>query len=1019
MFATTRSTLLLVGVLFHLIYLFSIFDIYFRSPLVHGMTPHRVPMPAPAKRLVLLVADGLRADKIYEPYHNATSGLTEELAPFLLSRLRSGGSWGVSHTRVPTESRPGHVAAIAGFYEDVSAVTKGWKMNPVEFDSLFNESRHTWSFGSPDILPMFAHGASDANRVDMYMYPPEFEDFSGNGDRLDTWVFNEADRFLERASVPNSELNRAVNQDQIVFFFHLLGIDTNGHGFKPFSQEYLANIRLVDRGIQRLTAQLDEFFGNDGQTAYVFTADHGMNDRGAHGDGHPDNTRTPLIAWGAGIAPTQPVAVGQEAPGHTEFSRPWGLGRYERKDVNQADIAPLMASLIGVPLPLNSVGTLPLSYLSAGPEFRARAAQVNALQVLEQYRVKHDQKKQTELRFRPFAPLHESSSNPDEALPRIQSLIDKGRYGEAEAECTALISLCLAGLRYFQRYDWLLLRSIVSMGYLGWIFHSLMYIFRSYVFPLQQTPQHSGSASSYRSPASGLLAILGAVVFLAFAGIFYRQHSPLMYYAYVAFPVYFWTDVLQQLPLVQRIFASFARPNVRWRPLAFVAAYVVVLEALVYAYFDRRVYSVAFGLLAVAWPLTVSPKFRRRHPRLLLLWTVFCLATSIFTLLPVERNNHLGLVFAGGVLITLSGFVAWHHSPSFVLPPPTAIAPTKREQHTAIALDRLVILVETLLVAIATVLGPLTSRETASRGYLPRVNQVACWAVLIASGVVPLLHSSRLNKGARDQHFLYRLITLYLAFGTPFVMLSISYESIFYFSYSTVLLLWLTIERALYFEQAENQLLAPTEQTRLSSQLSPHNSLSSLPASVASAAAAEATESGKTDTDSAGRTLCLSDMRMGIMFLFFVNVAFFGTGNVASLASFSIDSVYRLITVFDPFIMGALLLFKILIPFFLVSAVFGVLNRSLELPPFSLFLFVLSTTDVMTVNFFFLVRDDGSWLDIGMSISHFCISGLFVLFTIVLFVLSHALVGKVLIPAGPSTSPNRLPGGRGGSKKER
>jgi phosphatidylinositol glycan class N len=67
--------LLFLGVFVHIIIFYSIFDVYFKSPLVQGMDPvEKISFEnSPAKRLVLFVADGLRADSFFNLIDNDTS----------------------------------------------------------------------------------------------------------------------------------------------------------------------------------------------------------------------------------------------------------------------------------------------------------------------------------------------------------------------------------------------------------------------------------------------------------------------------------------------------------------------------------------------------------------------------------------------------------------------------------------------------------------------------------------------------------------------------------------------------------------------------------------------------------------------------------------------------------------------------------------------------------------------------------------------------------------------------------
>lgn len=909
MLKNPRSTFIVVGILFHLIYLWSIFDIYFVSPLVHGMKHYKSTNSPPAKRLFLVVGDGLRADTTFDRITHPVTGETEFLAPFIRSLVLNNATYGISHTRMPTESRPGHVAMIAGFYEDVSAVTKGWKENPVDFDSSFNQSAHTYSFGSPDILPMFKDGASDPNKVDAWIYGHEFEDFTQSSIELDAYVFNKLDNlFLNSTS--NSTLNAEIRQDGNIFFLHLLGCDTAGHSYRPYSAEYYDNVKYIDEQVALLVDKVSEFFSDD-RTAFVFTSDHGMSSFGSHGDGHPNNTRTPLVAWGAGL--NGPVR--NEFPIYDNYTESWELGEIQRNDVKQADIASLMSYLIGANYPANSVGELPLAYIDGEESEKLLALYNNARSILEQYMVKEAEMIESQFIYKEYFKFTEKSHAL--YLKEIRSLIDRIGNGELELESQAitlteeLMTVTLEGLQYLTTYNWRFIRSIVTFGFIGWIAYAFTLFLK--VFILQKKVENvKTSAMNYL-----IFCLVGAVL----NWILYYQRSTVNIYLYLLFPLFFWSEITTNRIILRQGIREFFKGIQTSKRILIAVSIISVYEGIVYGFFHRWIFTVIFNILAFyPWFCGIT------SVRTNLTWSVTSASISIFTLFDAVKIESLNQINGATALIVISGVYALFKVKEAI-----------NTYTTTLFISQIILIIMMALITNKSVIS-LQLRQG-----LPRDAQVGGWIIFFVSlFIMPAMHYTKPNNDYR-----VRLLLIYLTFAPVFIILTISFESYFYFLFTCYFVQWIEIETQI-------------------KQIKSHDNWLQL-------------------------------LRVSIIGFFLLQIAFFGTGNVASISSFSLDSVYRLMPIFDPFPMGALLMLKLLVPYVLLSTGLGILNLKLDIKDYTISSLIISTSDILSLNFFYLLKTEGSWLDIGMTISNYCLAILSSLFMLCLEVISHILLRNVNI----------------------
>uniref|UniRef100_A0A915EW50 GPI ethanolamine phosphate transferase 1 n=1 Tax=Echinococcus canadensis TaxID=519352 RepID=A0A915EW50_9CEST len=131
----------------------SVFLSSFESFIVNDVHPVKFNSSPPlAKRVVFITIDGLGEHILRRTKHKYVEFLT-------------WGQMGLVKAEPPTETRPRHVALLAGFNEDIFNIRNGtvkpliakipWKTNIRPFNAILHNAQFSWAYGDPVALSSF------------------------------------------------------------------------------------------------------------------------------------------------------------------------------------------------------------------------------------------------------------------------------------------------------------------------------------------------------------------------------------------------------------------------------------------------------------------------------------------------------------------------------------------------------------------------------------------------------------------------------------------------------------------------------------------------------------------------------------------------------------------------------------------------------------------------------------------------------------------------------------------------
>ncbi|KAF2750244.1 alkaline phosphatase-like protein [Sporormia fimetaria CBS 119925] len=300
---------------------------------------------APFNKLVFMVVDALRSDFVF----GEESGMK-----YVQSLIESGAALPfTAHATSPTITMP-----------RIKAITTGSVPSFLDVILNFLESDTTSSLAKQDTW-LAQMRAKEGGKLVMYGDDTWLKLFPGFFERADGTTsffvsdFTEVDNNVTR-HVPEELLNSDWNG----MVLHYLGLDHIGHKMGPKGPQMMPKQIEMDGIVQ----QIYEAIENEehlSKTLFVLAGDHGMNEGGNHGGSSSGETSAALVF----MSPRIKQITG--AKGFQGTIK--GAGEYEYYEtVEQSDIAPTIAGLLGFPIPRNNLGVFIKGFIRCWEDGRDR-----------------------------------------------------------------------------------------------------------------------------------------------------------------------------------------------------------------------------------------------------------------------------------------------------------------------------------------------------------------------------------------------------------------------------------------------------------------------------------------------------------------------------------------------------------------------------------------------------------------------------------------------------------------------